>query len=643
MASDTERLIVSVEGRITDLEKKMARADAATSRTYNKMSQGAARAGRQIEKNLADSANRASNAMAAIGRGWAGIAAIGSSGAVAALRGAVRDLANTSAEAKRAGIGAEAFQELKYAAQGAMVGVDALTDGIKEMQLRADEFVVTGGGSAAEAFQRLGLGATDLKRQLQEPAELFETIIDRLSSLDKAAQIRIADEIFGGTGGEQFVRLLDEGAGYIRKQREEARATGNVLKGELLENAAQINREFERIASTIETRVQGSIVSVVQRLREFRSAVSDIGNADIFRRFNEFMGYTPENYGKAGITHVPSNDPTYDAFESRRAGALSGLPDTPAPASAPPAPVTGSVAANVSAIVQGYDELADAARQRIADLKIEVDAIGMSEAAAAAYRFEQELVNEAARQQIALTPGQRAAISGLAMEYGALTEQVSAAQAEQERLTQQWEGARSLAGNVIGGMAADFRAGASEAELLANALGRVADKLTEIGMDALLDGLFGKQGTTGGGLLGALFGGPPKFAGGGFIHGPGTGTSDSVLARVSKGEYVVRASQAARHAPLLEAINSGRAPRLPGFAAGGAVGGFRMPDISLPPAPRSAQALTIAPTYQIDARGSQMTEQQMRGILAQNNKSLALEIRKSMPGWMLDFRRRNVL
>ena len=58
------------------------------------------------------------------------------------------------------------------------------------------------------------------------------------------------------------------------------------------------------------------------------------------------------------------------------------------------------------------------------------------------------------------------------------------------------------------------------------------------------------------------------FADGGSIRGPVSGTSDSILARVSDGEFIVRASQAQRHRGLLEAING---PGLPGFATGGGV------------------------------------------------------------------------
>jgi GH24 family phage-related lysozyme (muramidase) len=58
------------------------------------------------------------------------------------------------------------------------------------------------------------------------------------------------------------------------------------------------------------------------------------------------------------------------------------------------------------------------------------------------------------------------------------------------------------------------------------------------------------------------------FASGGMISGPGTGRSDSILARVSNGEYIINAAATKRNLPLLEAINSGNMPK---FATGGLV------------------------------------------------------------------------
>jgi hypothetical protein len=68
----------------------------------------------------------------------------------------------------------------------------------------------------------------------------------------------------------------------------------------------------------------------------------------------------------------------------------------------------------------------------------------------------------------------------------------------------------------------------------------------------------------------AVSGAAPGFATGGAVRGPGTGTSDSIFARLSNGEYVIRAAAVRRYGTaFLDAINSAR---LPGFADGGMIG-----------------------------------------------------------------------
>lgn len=74
-----------------------------------------------------------------------------------------------------------------------------------------------------------------------------------------------------------------------------------------------------------------------------------------------------------------------------------------------------------------------------------------------------------------------------------------------------------------------------------------------------------------GGIIERASGGPVGLADGGpsgMVVGPGTGTSDSIPALLSNGEYVVNARQTHRHRALLEAINAG----MDGFAGGGVTG-----------------------------------------------------------------------
>lgn len=64
---------------------------------------------------------------------------------------------------------------------------------------------------------------------------------------------------------------------------------------------------------------------------------------------------------------------------------------------------------------------------------------------------------------------------------------------------------------------------------------------------------------------------PSNYASGGMVRGPGSGTSDSILARVSNGEFVMRAAAVTR-------VGAGFLSRLNGFADGGMV----MPSRSIP-------------------------------------------------------------
>ena len=57
----------------------------------------------------------------------------------------------------------------------------------------------------------------------------------------------------------------------------------------------------------------------------------------------------------------------------------------------------------------------------------------------------------------------------------------------------------------------------------------------------------------------------PGLATGGVFNGPGTGTSDSILARVSNGEAIIPANSVARHPELVKSLISGN---IPGFKAG---------------------------------------------------------------------------
>ncbi len=205
-------------------------------------------------------------------------------------------------------------------------------------------------------------------------------------------------------------------------------------------------------------------------------------------------------------------------------------------------------------------------------------------------RSKQDLLTAAQEAGITITPELTASIEQLASGYANAVVESERLAESQDKARQAAEDFKNTAKDITSGFISDLRSGTSAAEALSNALGKVVDKIIDIGLNSI----FGLGG--GGGLfsfLGFKKGGKiPAFAGGGKLSGPGTGTSDSMLVRASTGEYIVNAKATKEHLALLEAINGGK---LPAFASGGLLGGGiapkapSLPSVSNLPSGRSSK------------------------------------------------------
>jgi hypothetical protein len=175
---------------------------------------------------------------------------------------ALRTAADVEKMAETAGVSVEAWQELEHAASEYNIQQQALMDGLKELSLRADEFVQTGAGPAREAFERLGFSQSELNRMLDDTPALLQEIVARLQDMDRAARIRISDEIFGGTGGEQFVRLVNGGAGALARMRREAHELGLVIDEDLVRNAESAREELDTLTRVLRAQLTSAVAEL---------------------------------------------------------------------------------------------------------------------------------------------------------------------------------------------------------------------------------------------------------------------------------------------------------------------------------------------------------------------------------------------
>ena len=226
----------------------------------------------------------------------AGIGAAGVAMGVAFTRASMNATAEMQRNANMAGISVEAYQELEHVARQYQVTTDALTDGMKELALRADEFAVTGAGSAAEAFQRLGYTQDEVNKKLADTPAFFEEIMVKLKDLDQAARIRILDEIFGGQAGEQLNAVV----GGFSKIKKEAHDLGMVMSADLVKQTVEAKIELDNLSKVISSQfaivvaelspdIQSIAESMMNWVREQR-ALKELGMGNFFDTLADSLG-----------------------------------------------------------------------------------------------------------------------------------------------------------------------------------------------------------------------------------------------------------------------------------------------------------------------------------------------------------------
>jgi hypothetical protein len=158
----------------------------------------------------------------------------------------------------------------------------------------------------------------------------------------------------------------------------------------------------------------------------------------------------------------------------------------------------------------------------------------------------------------------------------------------------------------------------------------VLASINRIASQKLAESLFGAiGGSGGGGGFGAFISGLFKgFATGGLVSGPGTSTSDSIPARLSAGEYVLRAAAVRRlGVDFLHALNGGLSvPRWQGVRLAFAEGGLVPPVAPATSGNGAGQAVRIVnvidPSLAADYLTSPAGEKSILNILSRNGSAV---------------------
>jgi len=219
---------------------------------------------------------------------------------------------------KKAGVSAEAFSELNFAAKLAGVGTDDLSDAFSKFQKE-----LAGGG---DKIASLGINLQEF-RKLQ-PDRQFEVLAEAISQIkDPAVRAGAAIEIFGKSGAN-LLPLFEDGAKGIRSAREEAQRLGITLttdQANALDAAGDrvdaLKARASNLALIFTSELAPSIEFVTKKLQELLapktdsqkelSTLTDQFDTEVKRRRNLIQELTQLRQRKE-TTFVPGLDAEFD-------------------------------------------------------------------------------------------------------------------------------------------------------------------------------------------------------------------------------------------------------------------------------------------------------------------------------------------
>ena len=201
---------------------------------------------------VAAEAGKLQGAVSAVSGGFAalgGVAAAAAAGIGFAtqIKDAI-DLADSFNKlSQKSGVAVESLSRLNYAAGLADVSTEALSTGLKKLNVSIS---AAAGGSAEKAalFKALGVSVKDAAGNVLSADKVMAQLADSFAdSGDTANKAAVAVELFGKAGTD-LIPLLNAGSKGLNEMGDEAQKLGIVLGTEFAKNAEEFNDNLHKIS-----------------------------------------------------------------------------------------------------------------------------------------------------------------------------------------------------------------------------------------------------------------------------------------------------------------------------------------------------------------------------------------------------------
>jgi len=215
-------------------------------------------------------------AAAGLGAIVAGIGAM-----MAGARKAIDTLDDLGDAAAKAGVSAEALQELRYAFDQLGVNASTVDGALGAFTVTMGKVGLTGDEAAKKiriAFEALGISLEDVQKS--DPTALLQRVASEIGKIgDTARQAAIAKAL----GIEDLLPALRAGGDAIADLREKARSLGIVLDEDLVQSAGAAKNELVTMQSVIDSQLTRAMLNaqplVVGLAQAFATLAEHVGRA----------------------------------------------------------------------------------------------------------------------------------------------------------------------------------------------------------------------------------------------------------------------------------------------------------------------------------------------------------------------------
>ena len=185
----------------------------------------------------------------------------------------------------------DSIQEMTYAGELMGVGMDTITDSIKDLTKNLYDAYENGGDTLA-AFSELGVEITNTDGSLRNANAVFMDVIDALGGVENYTERDAKAMALLNESAQKLNPLIKQGSARLREYAQEARDTGYVMDSDMLDTLDKVDTSMRRYNLQIEA--GENAISA-----EFAPALTEFNN-----KFGETFSQLAKDASESGLIEV---------------------------------------------------------------------------------------------------------------------------------------------------------------------------------------------------------------------------------------------------------------------------------------------------------------------------------------------------